>query len=330
MLVYIVALFLPFAGPAFAPPPKLAAIVANSAIHLDLSGDAFEYLVRQNPGTIRTSGVRWMAFPGDRIVLDAPLGTYQLRSARTATSQAKTAGIMPSAFPDANNTGVPPDALLTPSRSVASNSAAQIIENLDITGYVEIKHDNVVLRKCRVTGNAVIVRANNVTIEDCTIDVNFGWNSAIVLDGVVGAKVRRNNISRTENGVFMSGSRHLVEDNYIHDLWFPSADPHIDGIQLFGGITNDVIIRHNSVIVSDHANAAITMGTVQNVQVDNNRLHGGGYTVVVDGRSGAGTVARVYITNNRFGPHVFGYMTFERASPVMSGNVDDLRGASIP
>jgi hypothetical protein len=84
------------------------------------------------------------------------------------------------------------------------------------------------------------------------------------------------------------------------------------------------------VIISVRDNAAITMGTVQNVQVDNNRLHGGGYTIVVDGRSGAGTVAGVSIINNRFGPHTFGYMTFERASPVMSGNIDDLTGAAIP
>ena len=98
---------------------------------------------------------------------------------------------------------------------------------------------------------------------------------------------------------------------------------------LHGGVTSDVTIRHNSVLVADSANSAITMGTVQNVLVDGNRLSGGGYTIYVDGRFGEGTVSGVSITNNRFGSHTFGNWTFELATPVVSGNVDDVTGKPL-
>jgi hypothetical protein len=129
----------------------------------------------------------------------------------------------------------------------------------------------------------------------------------------------------------MNGSGHLIEDNYIHDLEMPSnPDPHIDGIQLVGGETHDVVIRHNSIMLKNGDNACVTMGTVQNVTVENNRMHWGGYTVYVDGRSGGGTMQNVSVINNRFGPHTFGYISIERASPLVEGNVDDATGLPVP
>jgi hypothetical protein len=133
-----------------------------------------------------------------------------------------------------------------------------------------------------------------------------------------------------EDGVYISTTDILVEDNYIHDLDSAGGDPHYDGIQLHGGVTSDVIIRHNSVLVADDHNSAITMGTVQNVLVDGNRLSGGGYTVHVDGRHGRGAVSGVAITNNRFGSHTFGFWTFERTTPFLEGNVDVVTERPIP
>jgi hypothetical protein len=36
----------------------------------------------------------------------------------------------------------------------------------------------------------------------------------------------------------------VVENYYIHDLKSTGFDPHYDGIQLHGGVTSDVTIRH--------------------------------------------------------------------------------------
>jgi hypothetical protein len=241
-----------------------------------------------------------------------------------------------SGFPDASNTGVPPGVTLKDSGPITSTHAGQVIERVRVNGSVRIRHDNVILRQCEVIGNAVFIDANNVTVEDCTIRPGSGWNSGI---GVyrTGNTIRRNNISHTENGISIGAhtagamsSGHLIEDNYIHDLHFPSADPHIDGIQLFGDEVRDVIIRHNTIIMdTTDDNGAIVMGAVQNVQIDNNRLHGAGYTIHVDGRHGTSIVSGISITNNRFGPFVFGRMTFERAHPFVSGNVDDATGRPV-
>ena len=124
-----------------------------------------------------------------------------------------------------------------------------------------------------------------------------------------------------------SGSGHVVRDNYIHYAipYDPIADPHIDGIQLWAGGVDNVLIEHNTVIVdSEGVNAAITGGLQNNnVTVNNNLFSGGGYTMYAPG---AGSV-----TNNRFGTHVYGYYTPNGVGGTItfSGNVDDVTGAPI-
>ena len=61
--------------------------------------------------------------------------------------------------------------------------------------------------------------------------------------GVDGNGPKRSMMSR--DGVYISTTDIVAEDNYIHDL--NSYNPHYDGIQLHGGVTSDVTIRHNSV-----------------------------------------------------------------------------------
>jgi polygalacturonase len=211
-----------------------------------------------------------------------------------------------------------------------------MVSNLDIRGEVVINAPNVTLKNCRVTGTsfvAVSVFAPGVRIEDCEIlsVYSMGGTKGIYFDVPgSGGSVRRCNIHSVEDGVYISTRNVVVEDNYVHDLNARGGDPHYDGIQLHGGVSSDVVIRHNSVNTRWSDNSAITMGAVQNVLVENNRLYGGGYTLRIDARHNEGDVSGVSILNNRFGPHEAGYLAFDNATATVNGNVDDRTGEPIP
>jgi Ca2+-binding RTX toxin-like protein len=266
-------------------------------------------------------------------------GTDLFAGGSRAASGCETANENPGpnfAFPNATNTGVPAGVVLNRSGSITINTAGAIVSGLDVTGSVVINAPNVTLRNVRVKGTswgAIVVQASGAKIEDCEVsgvDPDGGTKGVMFYENATGGAVRRCDIHDVEDGVYISTRNVVVEDNYIHDLDAPTADPHYDGIQLYGGVTSDVIIRHNAVIVAPSDNSAVTMGTVQNVQVEGNRLHGGGYTVYVDGRFGEGAVSNVSITNNRLGPHNFGYFSFSRSNPRVTGNVDDATGRPVP
>lgn len=140
--------------------------------------------------------------------------------------------------------------------------------------------------------------------------------------------IRRCNIHSVEDGIYFSTGGITAELNYVHDLASKGADPHYDGMQIHGGNT-DITIRRNSIMVRKDDNSAITTGAVQRVLIEDNKLYGGAYTVRIDGRSGGIPVQDVALKNNRFGPHVWGYTTFDQCNPTMIGNVDDITGASI-
>jgi hypothetical protein len=117
----------------------------------------------------------------------------------------------------------------------------------------------------------------------------------------------------------------LIQGNYIHDLKASGA-PHYDGIQIDGGLTN-ITITHNTVINSNIQTSAVMIdnyyGSISNVQVDNNLLVGGGYTIYVDGQFGNKSVTDVSITNNHMGRGHFGITNFNKTSPTYKGNVND-------
>ena len=51
-------------------------------------------------------------------------------------------------------------------------------------------------------------------------------------DSATGGVVRGCDIHDVEDGVYISTTDIVVEDNYIHDLNSTGFDPHYDGIQL--------------------------------------------------------------------------------------------------
>ncbi|MGY4343621.1 hypothetical protein ACVWXM_000085 [Bradyrhizobium sp. GM7.3] len=138
-----------------------------------------------------------------------------------------------------------------------------------------------------------------------------------------------NNIYNVENGFSIAGNNTVIKDNYVHDL-NASGSPHYDGIQIDGNVSG-VTLSHNT-IINDHNQTSAVMidnyfGPISNIQVDNNLLVGGGYTVYSDGQFTGGSITGVSFTNNHLASGGFGITAFDQNNPVYTGNVND--GATL-
>ncbi|MCS3896430.1 hypothetical protein M2171_005563 [Bradyrhizobium japonicum USDA 38] len=235
-------------------------------------------------------------------------------------------------YPDAATTGVPAGAMLANSGSVASTSAGQTIQNLNISGTVRIRHSNVTLKNCLIQANdAYIVECDRgsptgAVVQDCTISgLNNGGTTGFNPDGGGGGSIiRRCNISGCENGIGIGEDKMQILDNYIHDL-FHSVEAHTDGIQATGGFTS-LVIRHNSIFGVDTSCIILTNNVgFSGYAIDNNLL------VMVDGSApiiirpvGPNAIGAGSVTNNKLGRGVGSYNDFTRLQPLptYTGNVD--------
>jgi hypothetical protein len=206
-----------------------------------------------------------------------------------------------------------------------------------------------VISGLNITGT-VIVEANNVTIENCSI-ANHGWAVVTIASGVTGAVVQdctlnglgsapdgtgnqgimgqgtflRNNISNVENGITVEGNNTVIEGNYIHDL-NAGGSPHYDNIQIDGGLSNIKI--SNNTLINLHGSTSAVMvdndfGAISNVSVDSNLLVGGAYTVYSDSNGGSAPITGVSFTNNHIGGGQYGDALIRGNNAAFTGNVDD-------
>ncbi len=240
-----------------------------------------------------------------------------------------------SEWPNPLNTGVPFGTVLTPyAGNFVTTSDGQIIENLDISGSVTIAHNNCIVRKCRVASASdyqVIGIADGVSgtiIEDCKIDGTV--SSFEGMHGIAGVGIfRRNDISRVENCITVSGSGDvttIIQDNYMHDM-LATGLPHYDGIQMDGPAQN-VIIRHNR-IINDHDQTSAIMidnwaGAIDNIMVSNNWISGGTYTIYVDNQFEGGTIQNVVVRNNLIDVGLYGFFRISEPSTIVYGNYSSL------
>src|SRR5262249_32283567 len=154
---------------------------------------------------------------------------------------------------------------------------------------------------------------------------SFGSNAAILATGTF----LRNDISKSENGIVLSSGASTVKGNYIHDLEAPGADPHYDGISVQGG-QNGVLIEDNYISARDTSDIIIqnAFGGVNNVTVNHNYLAGSpGFNVYVEGRFSGSSTTNVRITNNIMKKGGYGYISTDKASPYVAGNVDAVSGS---
>jgi hypothetical protein len=250
----------------------------------------------------------------------------------------RTHVVTPSEWPDANNTGVPAGTSLTPTSGlIDSVSNGEIIEALDVNpGTIRIRHDNVTVRKCKITADASFFGPidfdgahTGTIVEDCEFD---GADTIGSGAGGSGVTYRRCKIHRMENGWNVSGGA-TYRDNYLFDFipYNPVDDPHIDGWQFNEGASN-VTIEHNVMdCTGTQTSAGLTFydiaGTAHsNVLVNNNKIlldAAGGYTIRNPGMDCSGN--NVVFTNNRLTSGGFGYHAGNVANlTTWSGNVDDV------
>jgi hypothetical protein len=221
-------------------------------------------------------------------------------------------------FPDASTTGVPPGTSLnTVNGNFASSHAGQIIDAHDVNGTITVDHPGVIIRNSQA--QYITVNADNVTIEDTTVTgQNIGGSGINLLAN--NATVQRVDISGVENGIWMEASDSLIEDNYIHDLRNDTYhDPHYDGLQIpgMGANVSNNLITHNNFDLGPGTSSSITMADATNIDITNNRLHGGTYNIYFEGNTTGSDVA-----NNVFAAYQFGEVAgATHASQTYSGNV---------
>jgi hypothetical protein len=252
------------------------------------------------------------------------------------TSGAEGGATVSTVFPSAATTGVPEGMTLRPTGDLTIDDAGTVIDGYDITGVVRVESDDVVIRNSRIRGAGwfsveVEPGLTGVVIEYCDID-GQGEQGKQNSMGVMGpATIRGNDISQVENGITpASGS--VVEGNYVHDLLAP-GDPHYDGIQIDGNVS-DVVIRGNRVHVDHPQTAAVmianTLGPATDISVENNYLAGGSYTVYADAQFDGGPIDGVRFVGNTLERGHWGYASIQGNAPEISGNVDAVSGAPVP
>lgn len=228
------------------------------------------------------------------------------------------------AFPGPGRVGVPEGTKLTPSGPVVANVAGQVIENLDVSGSIEVTAPDVVIRNCRITGSGaygVLVSSGSATITDSEIagsfenGIGFGnWTAERVdIHGTIGDGVK-------------VGDNVRLADSWIHKL-APAPGAHADGVQIQGGVVNVVIEGNWIDMAIPNANAAIFIApdlgpsSPGPVTVRNNHVDGGNFTMyVVDGNNGEFVISDITVSDNVFGRN-YTYGPMNVNVPVsLSGN----------
>lgn len=189
----------------------------------------------------------------------------------------------------------------------------QVIEYVDMTSTLNVKHKDVIVRCSRINNTAWygihIHSGGSVTIEDVEIS---GMKSA----GIYGSnfKAHRVYVHNTGADAFKPSSNFEILDSYATNLGYIS-DSHSDGVQMVGG-QNGLIKGNNFQMpkgVDGYTHSQVFMiapknGPVENIVIRDNLVNGGGYTFNI--RSENGMNPQVVVKNNligrdyRFGPKV--------------------------
>lgn len=227
--------------------------------------------------------------------------------------------------------------LTTHAGDFVTTSASQVVQNLNITGRVKIRHDNVTFRNCRIQGGNPTVEAGFCSVEafqsrgtttkfyDCEITTSYlqieSGNSIQGRD----FEIYRCNLWGSVDGVGAQYSNVTISACWIHDIKWYTPDPghsdnrtHNDGIQVHGGanftiIGNSIEVGYpgggDGVGFHEHTSGIIVtqdVGATSNVTIDKNWIYSVsnvgtavGINLSHSPRSGpyGGTVT---VTNNRF------------------------------
>jgi hypothetical protein len=238
-------------------------------------------------------------------------------------------------WPSAANTGALLGGLTayTASRTINTNNTT--IQNKIITGGLTVNATGFVIRNCTitVTGGYGIDgdNAGRMTIEDCTITGPGTAGPGTGNSGTLGpVAMQRCNISGFENGITSQPGSTLIKYNYLHDLGGPGVDPHVDGMEIYGG-ENGTLIEDNRVMADDTSCVFLAnlLGSLTNIIVNHNYLTGADVIIRCEGNKSSSLVTGIRLTNNVMGDANFGRFNIVAGpsgsnAPVVTGNVDEL------
>jgi hypothetical protein len=242
-----------------------------------------------------------------------------------------------SGFPTAANTGTT-GTLARYTGPLTITAARTVLQNVEVDGCLTLgpKANDVTIKNVLIKSNRcywLILNDRGATglhVTDTELD---GSNNSTGDAAFAGSNftMTRVNIHGTVDGGKL-GDNDVIKDSYIHDLVVTSSS-HNDGLQSLGSV--GVTIEHDSIIVPKGATSAIILSTnaadqIRNVDVSNNLLGGGAFTVYGGYEAGtddAAKVSGIRITDNKFTTRVypksgaFGPLT-STAKPVVtvSGN----------
>lgn len=232
---------------------------------------------------------------------------------------------------DASNTGVPSGTVLTNSGSITTTAHGQIIQDKNCSGTIHINHNNVTVRRCRVTvgtddfGIRMSYTISGVIIEDCEL---VGSHSYTGIMG--GGIIRRCNIHGFENGVDVTLDVVKILNNWV---WGMPSDPgsHDDTLQIDGGCT-DLEIGYNTLENLDGACVMLDTysGSHTNCDIHHNVMisSGGSYTAYCEARPPM-TITNTRFRFNQMDSAQYGYFNIVACSPTLTGNTDRLTGDPI-
>lgn len=231
--------------------------------------------------------------------------------------------------------------VLTNSGAITTSANGQVIQNLKITGGINVRNTGVIIRRCWVDGVYAGSASPNgpyaPTVEDCQIAGTGRGSGDRGYAG--GGAIRRLNISGFENGIVCDGNPGMtIHDCYIHDL-NGTPDPHVDGIECNGSLSN-ITIEHNRIEAWNTSDVNINndFGSINHIVVNNNQLLNDplrtapAYCVYSDQkRAKPGIITNVQFTNNIMQLNFYRrYGSIQNNTVVWTGNTDYITGASIP
>ena len=267
-------------------------------------------------------------------------------------------------YPDETNTGIPAGTVLaqvpaerTSGAGWSWNATYQMVEvdgsgatleNLDISGGIDVNASDVTVRHCRITlagesWGIGLRHSNNVTVDGCEISSPSATGPDRLLVGIkdvygdtTGSQILRNDISHASTSIQIANG--LFQDNYLHDFGFNDGD-HLNGVTVGGGDSTALLVKHNTIFNSYGQTDAISLfqdfGGESNKTIEDNLVAGGGYCIY--GGAGGAQTSNIHILNNRVSPLYFpaggsyGWLAaWDDTGPnnVVSGNLWDDTGSS--
>ena len=199
------------------------------------------------------------------------------------------------------------------------------------------------------------IRANNVTIQDCTFAAPAGYRSVQVDAGFYGTTVTHDTFDSglVPNGaaawvtsvgqITVTGNMFIgtpgdavdlssgtVSGNYFSGVGYSSSGTHADAVWVTD-LQGPVTISNNFIdwtpdgsqsLVNNAVRITAEMGSASNVTVNGNFLVGGSYTVDAGNAGSKGTFSNISITNNYLGFGAYGaFFPGAQSGVTASGNV---------